>query len=98
MNAHLKKYEAAAAELEAAVALDPDHMPTLYEFGHLAAISGVDLAEGQRSLQKYLGHTPTPGEPSADQARFSLTKIQEREGTRTRYNAEKRGADSQSAR
>ena len=84
INAHLKRYEAAAAELEVAVALDPDHMPTLYEFGHLAAISGVDLPEGQRSLQKYLAHTPKPREPSCDEARVWLVKIQEREGTRTR--------------
>jgi len=84
IDAHLKNYEAAAEELEAAVALDPDHMPTLYEFGHLAAISGVDLPEGQRSLQKYLAHTPKPGEPSCDEARVWLVKIQEREGTRTR--------------
>jgi tetratricopeptide (TPR) repeat protein len=77
---HLKRYDLAAAELRQAAALEPDDMPTLFEIGHLAAVSGENLAEGQQALEKYVGHTPSKGDPSLDQALDWLAQIYEREG------------------
>src|SRR5579872_2977446 len=54
IEAHLKNYDVAATELKAAVAADPSHMCTLFELGHLAALSGLDLHEGEQALQRYI--------------------------------------------
>ena len=77
---YLKDYHTAATELQAAVAADPSNMPTLFEVGHLAAISGIDLPQGEQALLKYVAHTPKSGEPSLDEAEQWLSKIYEREG------------------
>ncbi|HJT18254.1 MAG TPA: tetratricopeptide repeat protein [Thermoanaerobaculia bacterium] len=76
---HLKNYAMAASELEQAVAADPSHMPTLFEVGHLAAISGVDLHQGEQALQRYIAYTPGPGDPPRAQAIAYLEQIRARE-------------------
>jgi len=80
IEAHLKNYDVAATELKAAVAADPSHMCTLFELGHLAAISGLNLQEGAQALQRYIAHTPGPGDPPRDQAVSYLEQIRQREG------------------
>jgi len=80
IEAHLKNYDVAAVELKAAVAADPSHMCTLFELGHLAAISGLDLHDGEQALQKYIAHTPGPGDPPREQAIAYLEQIRQREG------------------
>jgi tetratricopeptide (TPR) repeat protein len=79
IEAHLKNYDVAATELKAAVAADPSHMCTLFELGHLAAISGLDLHDGEEALQRYLAHTPGPGDPPREQAMAYLEQIRQRE-------------------
>ncbi len=75
-------YKAAAEEIEAAIALDPNDMPTWFEIGHVAALSGLNLQRGEAALQKYLTYTPKGDEPSLDRALYWLAKIYEREGRR----------------
>jgi tetratricopeptide (TPR) repeat protein len=80
IEAHLKNYDVAATELKAAVSADPSHMCTLFELGHLAAISGLNLQEGAQALQRYIAHTPAPGDPPREQAVSYLEQIRQREG------------------
>src|SRR5579884_553299 len=79
IDGHLKDYTDAASELQQAVAADPSHMPTLFEVGHLAAVSGVDLQQGEKALEKYLSYKPGPGDPPHDQAMAYLEQIRQRE-------------------
>jgi Tfp pilus assembly protein PilF len=83
IDTHLKKYEAAAAELRAAVALDPSDMPSWFEIGHLAAITGNNLSDGEKALEKYLAYTPAKDEPTHEQARTYLAQIHQRQARTT---------------
>ncbi|HUJ13571.1 MAG TPA: TRAP transporter TatT component family protein [Thermoanaerobaculia bacterium] len=82
IDGHLKQYDAAAAELREAAAIDPNDMPTLFEIGHLAAITGRNLPEGEQALLKYLEYTPAKGEPTHEQAAAYLEQIRRRMGPR----------------
>ena len=75
-----QNYKAALAELEAAAALDPKDMPTWFEIGHVAALSGLDLQQGEEALLKYAEYTPSGDDPPLDRAFDWLAKIYEREG------------------
>ena len=79
----LKKYDAAAAELREAAALDPADMPTWFEIGRLAAITGNGLPEGKKALEKYLAYTPAKGEPTREQAAAYLKQIRQRQARMT---------------
>ena len=70
----------ALAQVEALLARRPDHMPTRYAFGRLAAISGQKLDRGEQYLREYLGYTPGPNEPSHAGAHFRIGMIQEKRG------------------
>jgi len=82
IEGHLKHYDIAAAELQAAIAADPSNMPTWFEMGHLAAVSGIDLQQGEQALEKYLTYTPRPGDPPRDQAMAYLDQIRQLEAQR----------------
>jgi len=76
---HRKDYKTELSELEAAVALDPKDMDSLFEIGRVAAVSGFDLQRGDEALKKYLAHTPRGDEPPLDRAYYWAAKIRERE-------------------
>ncbi len=79
IDTHLKKYDAAAAELREAAALDPADMPTWFEIGRLAAMTGKNLPEGEKALEKYLAYIPAKGEPTREQAAAFLKQIRQRQ-------------------
>jgi Tfp pilus assembly protein PilF len=79
---HRKDYQRAASELETVVQIDGNDMPSWYEIGRLAALSGTNLQRGEDALQRYLRHSPAPDEPPLDRARYWLVRIYERQGRR----------------
>jgi tetratricopeptide (TPR) repeat protein len=75
-----KDYPAAFAEFEAALKAEPTYMPVHYYIGRTAALGGTELARGEASLRKYLGHVPQENEPPLANAHFYLGSIYEKEG------------------
>jgi tetratricopeptide (TPR) repeat protein len=77
--AHKKKYELARKEYVDAVALDPSFMTGWFEIGHLAALSGANLAEGEAAMRKYI-ESPASDDPPLFRAHYWLGVILEKEG------------------
>jgi len=75
-----KNYKAASDELESAVKLDASYMPSFFQIGHVAALSGANLTHGEEALKKYLAYLPKEDEPSIARAYFWLGGIYEKEG------------------
>jgi len=75
-----KNYKAASDEVESAVKLDASYMPSFFQIGHVAALSGANLTHGEEALKKYLAYLPKEDEPSIARAYFWLGGIYEKEG------------------
>ncbi len=96
-----KRTREAVAQLEETVKLDPTSMPAWFEIGHLAAMTGTNLARGEEALQKYLLWTPNPDEddPPVARALYWLGVIYDKRGqaaaARERYAASLRLDPSQ---
>lgn len=75
-----KDYDKALQQLDAALRIDPSHMPTQYHIGRFAAISGRELDRGEVALKKYLAYLPKGEEPSLGTAHFRLGEIYEKKG------------------
>ena len=83
-----KNYKSALEEFEAALKLDPNYMPAVFQIGHVAALSGTDLARGEESLQKYLQYKPTGDDPGLHRARYWLGAIYEKQGKKPEARAQ----------
>jgi len=75
-----KNYPGATAEFESALKLDAHYMPAIFQIGHVAAVSGSDLARGEEYLKRYLAYKPTSEEPGLHRAHFWLGGIYEKQG------------------
>jgi tetratricopeptide (TPR) repeat protein len=75
-----KDYQAAMAELDAGLEINPSDMASLFELGYVAANSGINLVRGEQALLKYLARKPGRADAPADRAMYWLGKIYEREG------------------
>ena len=73
------RYKAASDELEDTVRLDPSDMPSWFQIGRLAALTGTNVRRGEEALRKYLGHSPANDEPPLERARYWLAQIHDRE-------------------
>ena len=84
-------YDAAFAEFEAALKIDPHYMPAFYHLGRTAALAEANLARGEEALKKYLDYTPTDKEPRLANAHYFLGVIYEKQGRKAeakeRYQA-----------
>ena len=58
-----KNYKASGEEFEAALRVHVNYMPAYFQIGHLAALSGANLAQGEGALQKYLAYQPVDDDP-----------------------------------
>jgi tetratricopeptide (TPR) repeat protein len=74
------KYELALAELDQVLKSAPDDYASLFQVGHLAAISGQYPDRGLASLRHCLGLAPPPGAPSHSAAQWRMGNILERKG------------------
>ncbi len=75
-----KNYTAAFAEFEAALKLDPDHMPAVYHLGRAAALGNMNLSRGEETLKRYLAYTPKEDEPPLASAHYYLGVVYEKQG------------------
>lgn len=83
-----KNYKGASEEFEAALKADPVYMPAVFQIGHVAALSGNDLARGEESLRKYLQYKPVDDDPGLHRARFWLGMIYEKQGKKPEARAQ----------
>jgi len=84
-----KNYDAAAAEFETAIKLDPNYMPAWFQVGHLAAVTGKDTARGEESLKRYINtYKPASDEPGIYRAHYWLGEIYEKQGKKEEAKAQ----------
>lgn len=75
-----KNFKVAFDELELAVRLDPGYMPAWFRHGQVAALSSMNLVEGQASLEKYVAYRPQENEPTRIAAYYYLGAVFEKQG------------------
>jgi tetratricopeptide (TPR) repeat protein len=75
-----QNWAAAIHEYEFAQKLDPNFMPVLFRIGQWSAKSGKELARGEESLRKYLGHKPEDNDPPHAATWYWLGQLQEKTG------------------
>jgi tetratricopeptide (TPR) repeat protein len=75
-----KNWKAAGDEFDAALALDPAYMPTVFRIGQLAVLSNSNLPHGEEMLRKYLTYTPKNDDPPLARAHYWLGRILETQG------------------
>jgi len=75
-----KNYKGALDEIETALRLDPNYMPTYFRLGQLAGIAGTNFGRGEEALKKYIAYQPTDEEPPVARAWYWLGTIYEKEG------------------
>src|SRR5258706_1007192 len=83
-----KNYAGATAEFESALKLDANYMPAIFQIGHVAAVSGNDMARGEEYLKRYLGYKPASDEPGLHRAHYWLGGTSREQGNK----AEAKGA------
>jgi tetratricopeptide (TPR) repeat protein len=76
-------YAGAFTVFEAALEINPGYMPAYYHIGRVAALADSNLALGEESLERYLGHSPKQNEPGLAWAHYYLGYVYEREGNAT---------------
>jgi tetratricopeptide (TPR) repeat protein len=82
-----KNYKAAFDEMEAALKLDPNYMPAVFQIGHLAVLTSSNFVRGEESLRRYLGYKPQSGEPPVYRAHYWLGGIYEKQGKKAEAKA-----------
>ncbi len=77
-----QKYQKALDLYDNFLKQNPANMAISYQFGKVAAISGLQLDKGETCLQSYLKYKPAKGEPSIGGAYFRLGMIYEKRGNK----------------
>lgn len=83
-----KKFDLAFAQFEEALKSNPDDYAALFQFGRLAAISGLRMDEGLVALRKCLKQTPPEGQPPLAAAHWRIGFILEKKGDKAGARAE----------
>jgi tetratricopeptide (TPR) repeat protein len=77
-----KNYKAAGDEFEAALKVDPNFMPALFQIGHLAVLTSSNFNRGEEALKRYLAYKPKEDEPGLHRAYYWLGGIYEKQGNK----------------
>jgi tetratricopeptide (TPR) repeat protein len=81
LYAEQERYADALVQFDQALARNPDDFAVLYQIGRVAALSGLNLAEGETALRRYLAQPAhLPGLPTNAHAQFRLGDILARRG------------------
>ena len=81
LYAEQKRYADALVQFDQVLARDPDHLASLYQVGRVSALSGLNLAEGEAALRRYLAQPAHPsGQPTNAHAQLRLGDILARRG------------------
>ena len=90
--ANQKEYDKAFALLDQRLRSKPGELPTLFQVGRTAALSGQNLDRGESSLKTYLASTPPPNAPAPANAHYRLGMIYEKKGAKDLAREEYRAA------
>lgn len=82
-----KNYKAALEEMDAALKLDPNYMPAVFQVGHLSVLTSSNFVRGEESLRRYLAYKPQAGEPPLGRAYYWLGGIYEKQGKKAEAKA-----------
>lgn len=83
-----KNYAASGEQFDAALRIDPNYMPAYFQIGHLAALSGVNLARGEETLKKYIATNVESENLSIYRAHYWLGLIYEKQGKKAEARAQ----------
>lgn len=83
----IKELAGARDEFETSVELDPGYMPAWFQIGHVAALTGNNLARGEEALKRYLAYRPSLEEPWLDRAHYWLGGVYEKQGRKAEAKA-----------
>ncbi|MBI2212158.1 MAG: DUF4386 family protein [Acidobacteria bacterium] len=83
-----KNYGAAAEQFNAALGVDAGFLPAYFQIGHVAALSGTNLAAGEEALRRYLTARPADDDPPLHRAHYWLGKIFEKAGRKGEARAQ----------
>jgi tetratricopeptide (TPR) repeat protein len=90
--ANQKQFEKAFAVLDARLQIKPYELPTLYQLGRTAALSGQNLDRGEQALKTYLASKMPERGPTAANLHYRLGMIYEKRGTKELAREEYRTA------
>ena len=77
LSQETQQYDAAFDAFEKVLAADPSHIAAWYEIGRTAVFAHRDYDRGEAALKRYLTTKPGPDDPTLDDAREQIQKIQE---------------------
>ena len=81
LYAEQERYTDALVQFDQALARNPDDFAVLFQIGRVAALSGLNLAEGEAALRRYIAQPARlPGLPSTANAQHRLGDILARRG------------------
>ncbi|HEX6101025.1 MAG TPA: tetratricopeptide repeat protein [Thermoanaerobaculia bacterium] len=85
---HDKNYAASGEQFDAALRIDPNYMPAHFQIGHLAALSGANLARGEAALRKYITTNVETESLSIYRAHYWLGLVYEKQGKKAEARAQ----------
>jgi tetratricopeptide (TPR) repeat protein len=86
------RFDASAAVFERLAARPGREMGAHYQLARLSVLTGQRMDRAEAQLQRYLRHTPRPGEPPIFAAHWRLGTLYERQGKRDQARASYRAA------
>jgi tetratricopeptide (TPR) repeat protein len=90
--ANQKDYDKSFALLEQRLRSKPGELPTLFQIGRTAALSGQNLDRGASALKTYLASPTPPNGPAPANAHYRLGMIYEKKGAKDLAREEYRTA------
>jgi tetratricopeptide (TPR) repeat protein len=83
-----KNYAASGEQFDAALRIDPNYMAAHFQIGHLAALSGANLARGEEALKKYITVKAEDEDLPIHRAHYWLGLIYEKQGKKAEARAQ----------
>ncbi|MBV9495012.1 MAG: tetratricopeptide repeat protein [Acidobacteria bacterium] len=83
-----KNYAASAEQFNAALNIDPNYGPAQFQIGHLAAMTGGNLARGEELLKKYIGTNVESENLPIYRAHYWLGLVYEKQGKKPEARAQ----------
>jgi tetratricopeptide (TPR) repeat protein len=90
--ANQKEYEKAFSLLDQRLRSKPGELPTLFQVGRTAALSGQNLERGESAMKTYLASATPPNAPAPANAHYRLGMIYEKKGAKDLAREEYRSA------
>jgi tetratricopeptide (TPR) repeat protein len=83
-----ERFDSSFALMDDVIQRSPDAMPAYYYYGRASSLSGQNLPEAVRALERYLAYDPHEGDPPRSSAHYRLGLVYERMGDREKAKRE----------